>query len=405
MGFILTEIHFWRLYMFVSSIQSRQHSQFNNSLHNLTIQNSAQKTATPYQVQYAKVPSNFQYGAQIHFGERIDRHRTIPDIDFDKYHFMSDTRRKFFRKRYENFTKTASFNADELFDKTQVHLPLHSEHDMDEFIKTASIYKKYKDQPIICLGRSPKWFLNGALWMKDGIKKYTFVAFSKFWYRPDREEGVKKLAPQYCPKENEIKEYRKYLKDLKADPKSIVENFEKTGKKTVITDFIATGKGATSFLDTMANYADDLGILEKFSKSIQFVGIGSMDYLEDLNPYADSYSEPQVFMPEKLQPYGRNIKQEFYKMDYNMFKDMLVNQNTNECRSSFYPHYAWTLYKPNQFKTGFIKNAQKIQELVEKSNSQKKLFVHFSPTMRDYRNLVNFRILDGLNARGLLKLK
>ena len=274
---------------------------------------------------------------------------------------MTDARKKFFRKRYENFTKTASFNADELFDKTQVHLPLRSEHDMDELIKTASIYKKYKDQPIICLGRSPKWFLHRALWMKDGIEKYTFVAFSKFWYRPDREEGVKKLAPQYCPKENEIKEYRKYLKDLKADPKSIVDNFEKTGKKTVITDFIATGKGASSFLDIMANYADDLGILEKFSKSIQFVGIGSMDYLEDLNPYADSYSEPQVFMPEKLQPYANNIKQEFYKMDYNMFKDMLVNQNTNECRSSFYPHYAWTLYKPNQFKTGFIKNAQKIQ--------------------------------------------
>lgn len=115
---------------------------------------------------------------------------------------MTDARKKFFRKRYENFTKTASFNADELFDKTQVHLPLRSEHDMDEFIKTASIYKKYKDQPIICLGRSPKWFLNRALWMKDGIEKYTFVAFSKFWYRPDREEGVKKLAPQYCPKEN-----------------------------------------------------------------------------------------------------------------------------------------------------------------------------------------------------------
>ena len=139
---------------------------------------------------------------------------------------------------------------------------------MDEFIKTAKIYSKYKDQPIICLGRSPKWFLNAALWMKDGIDDYKFVAFSKYWYWPDKVEGVKKMSPQFCPTDKEVAEYRKYLNRIKADPKTIVDNFEKTGKKTVITDYISTGKGVASFLDVMGNYADDLGILEKFSKEV-----------------------------------------------------------------------------------------------------------------------------------------
>ena len=44
--------------------------------------------------------------------------------------------------------------------------------------KYPQMYNKYKGQPIICLGRSPKWFLNTSLWMKDGIDGYDFVAFS-----------------------------------------------------------------------------------------------------------------------------------------------------------------------------------------------------------------------------------
>lgn len=100
----------------------------------------------------------------------------------------------------------------------------------------------------------------------------------------------------------------------------------------------------------MSRYADDLGILDKFAKAIQIVGIGSMDYMEALNPYADTYSIPSVIMPPKLRPYDKYIKQEFYDMDYTMFKDMLLNQNVNECRSTYYPHETWTVYQPDRFK-------------------------------------------------------
>jgi len=174
-------------------------------------------------------------------------------------------------------------------------------------------------------------------------------------------------------------------------------------KKTVITDYICSSKGACSFLEILGKYAEDLGILEKFSKSIQFAGIGSMEYMEHLNPYAEYISEPRVIMPEILRPYSENINQEFYNIDYEVFKEMLLNQNTNECRSTYYPHEAWTIYKPDRFKTGLIKNMKKVKEMVKTLKGEKSIS-SFAPAMYDYRNLLNFRILDALNERKILKV-
>lgn len=153
----------------------------------------------------------------------------------------------------------------------------------------------------------------------------------------------------------------------------------------------------------MGNYADDLGILEKFSKAIQIVGIGSKEYMEERNPYEEYIPDPEVFMPEKMQPYYKNVKQEFYDIDYCMFREMLLNQNTNECRSTYYPHQAWTMYKPDRFKTGLVKDLKKIKTLVKEKKTKREMFSHFTPAMFDFRNLLNFRILDGLNSRKLLK--
>lgn len=351
------------------------------------------------QKNYAKVPVGFKYGANIHFGEFFDPNRKVPHIDYEEYMAMTAHTKQRFRRKYKSYSK--QMNVAEMFDKNETAMPLNNEKGMDEFIKTASIYKKYKNQPIICLGRSPKWFLNAALWMKDGIDDYKFVAFSKYWYRPHPADGVRKIDA-FAPTEKEVVAYRKYLKRLSAAPQNIVDHYKKTGQKTVITDFIATGKGCTSFLDIMANYADDEGILEEFSKSIQIVGIGSMDYIEELYPYADEISIPRVIMPPKLQKYSNNIKQEFYNMDYSMFHEMLMNQNTNECRSTYYPHDAWTVYKPDRFKTGLVKDMKKVKEVVKTLGNTKSMS-SFTPAMYDYRNLLNFRILDGLYQRGLLK--
>ena len=303
--------------------------------------------------QFATIPTNYHFGAKINFtggSEFFNPNRTVPHIDYEEYKAMNQSAIRRFRKRYEKFNDDVSINKNELFDLKNSYLPLRTEKNMDEFIKVAKMYSQYKEQPIICLGRSPKWFLNAALWMKDGIDNYDFVAFSKFWYRPDVDEGIKRINA-IAPTEKEIGEYRKYLRRVKADPKTIVNHMEKTGKKTVITDYICSGKGATSFLEILGDYAKDLGILEKFSKSIQIVGIGSIDYMGDLNPYAEEISNPKVHMPEVLRPYSKNIDQTFFNMDYGMFREMLLNQNTNECRSTYFPHEAWGKYKPDQFKT------------------------------------------------------
>jgi hypothetical protein len=90
-------------------------------------------------------------------------------------------------------------------------------------------------------------------------------------------------------------------------------------------------------------------------------------------------------------------------MDFNVFEDMLLNQNTNECRSTYYPHQAWTLYKPDQFKTGLVHNLKKIEDKIEELKNGQSTISHFTPAMFDYRNLLNFHILDELDKRDLLK--
>ena len=87
-----------------------------------------------------------------------------------------------------------------------------------------------------------------------------------------------------------------------------------------------------------------------------------------------------------------------------VLEEMLINQNTNECRSTYYPHTAWTIYKPDQFKTGLIHDMNKVkQKMKELKSLGQKTLTSFTPAMADYRNLLNFRILDGLAKRGLLK--
>lgn len=380
-----------------------------NNIQNLNYQNNIQnntKAEAPISqpLKYAEIPLNYQFGALVNFkggSEFFDPNRTMPHIDYEEYKAMNENTKIRFRKRYLNFDKDPYIDKQELVDSKFLYMPLRTEKSMNEFLKTASIYNRYKDQPIICLGRSPKWFLNASLWMNGGINDYKFVAFSKYWYRPDYREGVKRYEDK-GPTEKEVIAYRKYLQRIQADPYTIVKHHLETGKKTVITDYICSGKGCTSFLEIMGDYADDLGILEEFSKAIQIVGIGSMEYMEDLHPDADEIDIPKVHMPPVLKPYERNIKQEYYDMDYIMFREMLLNQNTNECRSTYYPHEAWTVYKPDQFKTGLIKDMKKVKEV----RAQLKGFdqiSHFTPAMYDYRNLLNFWILDNLNQRGMLK--
>ena len=344
---------------------------------------------------------NLYYTSGINFTSIYQTEKTVPDIGFDEYKNMQDYTKQRYRKIYKFFDKNPTINKADLVDAKFPTLPLQSEAKLDKFFDISKEYLKYKENPIICLGRSPKWFLNTALWMKDGIEPYTFVAFSKYWYLPDNVEGARKVQ-RMAPLPEEEAAYKKYLKSIKADPKSIIEKAEKAGQKAVITDYICSGKGMCSFLDLMGRYAEEQGVLDKFANSIKLVGIGSMEYMEQLNPHAEYISKPSVPLPQVLWPYYNKIEQTFHDMDYDVFKEMLLNQNTNECRSTYYPHETWTLYKPNQFKTGYIKDLKKVEDLIKRSHTEK-CTTSFKPAMADYRNLLNFRILDGLAERNLLR--
>ena len=384
--------------MRVSSIQ------FTNYNYNKTLlqKNSNGAYLNTYNNKTENYFTNLSYNkiGALTFREHIHKGRSVPDIELDDYLNMSDTQKKYYRKRYERFQD--KIDPKQLIDSENTYLPLRSEQNMNDFLKISSIYNQFKNDKILCLGRSPKWFLNASMWMKNGIDNYKFVAFSGFWFYPHRIEGMKKLESG-APRPEDIKAYRKYLKNIKCDPYSIVKDYEIKHKKTIITDYICTGKGMTSFLELMSDYAEEQGVLDKFADAIKIVGIGSMDYMEELDPYSDDISQPEVIMPPKLRPYENKLKTTFYNISYPVFYEMLLNQNSNECRSTYYPHKNWTLYRPNKFKTGIIKDMKKVDALMKLSN--RKTVSSFEPAMMDYRNLLNFRILDALNVRGLLKDK
>ena len=231
-------------------------------------------------------------GVNFKGDETRDNFRKVPDIDYFIYNNFSENMKKFLRKKCEDFNKKVK--TSELENVKKKYLPLMDDKTMKQFIDVCNVYCGLKNEPILCLGRSPKWFLNTALWMKDGIDDYKFVAFSKFWYRHS-SDGIKRM-------------------------------------------------------DSMAPTKDE-------------------------------------------------IKQEFHNMPLRVFEQMLINENTNECRATYYPHETWTIYQPNRFKTGLL-TEKKLEELRKKCPRSMN---NFSPAMRDYRNLLNFRILDYLNENGLLR--
>ena len=368
---------------------------------------------------YKQIPLYYQYDAKISFSGKVKdpnkyQQRGVPDIDYDYYMSMSPNKKKLFRRLYFDKFEKRKYTS-KLFNPQNVTLPLKNERTMDEFIKVAKMYAAFKDQPILCLGRSPKWFLDAAKWMKNGIDDYNFIAFSGYWFYPHPVDGVR-LIEGAQPTAEETAAYRRYLVSKQADPASLVKTFNETGKKTVLTDYIDTGKGVSSFLDLMAKFAKDQGVIHEFPDAFQIMTIGSISYREErLNLSDDAPIEtPEVRMPPSLAPYAKRktpslfhtyrIPQEFHDINYSLFMEMLINENTTECRSSYYPHSAWPIYRPDRFRTGFIRDMSKVKKLLEHKDLTQKSVADFSLPMADFRNLLNFRILDALNARELLKV-
>ena len=122
--------------------------------------------------------------------------------------------------------------------------------------------------------------------------------------------------------------------------------------------------------------------------------------IDDLG-YDSWYAIPKVILPERLQPYNNVIEQEYYDMPASVLKSILIDKNTNECRSTYYPHTAWTVYNPMKYKTGII-SEEKLREMPRVRDGEVNTF---TDAMKDYRNLMNFRILDYLYQNDMLKEK
>lgn len=250
----------------VVGLQSRVNNNNSKSLNN--VQHQDYQTSP-----FKKLPLNFKYNAPISFSGFSDVNATVPDIEYEEYNAMTDATKKRMKKRYEKFFSDKSINKNELYDTQHFqYMPLNTEQKFDEFVKFSSLYNDFKDRRIISIGRSPKWFLNTSVWMKDGIDGYDFAAFSGNWFRRDPEWGIIPVKAA-MPTEKEYKAYTRYLKQKGLDPLSIVKDAEKTGKRTIYTDYVQTGRGVSSFLDIMSRFAEEQGVLEKFSKSIEIIGI------------------------------------------------------------------------------------------------------------------------------------
>ena len=344
----------------------------------------------------------------ISFGKRI-----VPfDIAHSAYLKLTPEQKCFLRKNFEDFYKL--INIDELYysQGRTIHskLPLASDEDMEDFLKVASAYNKYrsdkatgtKGNRIICLGRSPKWFLNASLWMKGGIQDYTFTAFSSNWYHRNGCGVGEKLFRDDMrePTIEQAFAYKKYLKRIDCTPTDLVESANKTGKPVIVTDYIHSGCGVTSWLDLMSKYAKDDGVLDEFANSIRLHTMSSNDYIDNVLEYNNAFNYPRVLMPSRLEEY--KIPQDYHDMTADVLKSMLVDKNTNECRSTFYSPPAWTIYSPEKFKI-----AQMTPEELQQAYNYHKMWGGVFPNawtdaMKDYRNMMNFRILDYLSEHGML---
>lgn len=329
-------------------------------------------------------------------GERI-----VNDIEYEDYIKFTPEQKEELRDKYDKFYELIDPNQLFVFRiPKSSSLPLKNKYDIADFVKVSSNYNDYRNNKIICVGRSPKWFLNTSIWMKGGIEDYSLAAFSSNWYH----RNMMGLGPKLyrddneAPTDEQANAYRRYMHRIKCDPVSLIKRVQKTGRPIIITDYIHSGAGLTSYLDLMSKFAEDAGVLDDFAKSIELFTIGSMEYLDDLG-YDNWFSIPRVLLPQRLEPYGKDIPQHFHDMPASVLKSILVDKNTNECRSTYFPPSAWTVYNPMKYRTGLISD----ERLKEMPRVKDGVVNNYTNAMKDYRNLMNFRILDYLYTNGLLK--
>lgn len=143
----------------------------------------------------------------------------------------------------ELFKKEVIGKSIAAYDKSIKH-PFQSEADLKELMRFSRIVAhSFKNSRVLAIGRSPLWFLETLKMMKGSkvnLDNYSEIAVS----------GLRS-ANFFC--ENEIKAFGKYLNNANLSPEQIIEYSTKTGQKTVLFDFLFSGKGMVHVIDLMDN--------------------------------------------------------------------------------------------------------------------------------------------------------
>lgn len=107
--------------MQISRVQANYFTNYQNN--NIRTNTKSQTSAANFNRAesnnpFAKVPVNYKYGANIHFGEYIDPNRTVPHVDYEEYLALKPAAKERLKRRYQNFLSKKQISKDYLIINT-----------------------------------------------------------------------------------------------------------------------------------------------------------------------------------------------------------------------------------------------------------------------------------------------
>lgn len=183
--------------------------------------------------------------------------------------------------------------------------PFQSEAELKELFRFSRIIAhSFKDSKVVAVGRSPLWFLETLKMMKGS--KVNLDNYS--------ELAVTGLTSVNNFTKTEIKEFAGYLKNANLSPETMIEHSKKTGQKTVLFDFLHTGKGMIQTINLMDevlkhNYKNNIAPLKSEFKSSD----------EAIKAFHDSIKVVGMFWKDhKPASLPANVDKKLYQVDYDL---------------------------------------------------------------------------------------
>ncbi len=228
-------------------------------------------------------------------------------LTLDKYRGLTEGQKRKLRERF--------FEVFEPRNGRRVY-PLYKEDKVLALTEASrELLKKYPDEQIAGLGRSPLWFIEGSkiieMMESGGAEayraagdRYKYVAFSG-----------KPFGSFPWANREQIADYHRYLINSGFDPASIV----KRNEKTVIVEYVLTaGTGLSSFLNILLDLAAKQGVPAEQLKAKIILHILQEDILRNTAP---KFKDKQGFSAVNYQYVDKELMEVL--SDSDEFKDSL----------------------------------------------------------------------------------